>query len=157
MHSTHFILRLYGIRHKVKDHSDSERGNLLLPHGQLFLQKLFYTHHPRQDSIYHNLCYTCHGALTGMRNSSIALWRIDLITHCTMSEHSTMDYILLLKCRLMLKLAQRTHLRPRHCWNRVATIWNGDLEWFPSLCNDVATTDEIPADLWSHWKTQFAF
>ena len=30
-------LRLYGIRHMVKDHSDSERGNPLLPHGQLFL------------------------------------------------------------------------------------------------------------------------
>ena len=28
-HSTHFILRLYGVRHMVKDHSDSERGNLL--------------------------------------------------------------------------------------------------------------------------------
>ena len=24
-HSTHFILRLYGVRHLVKDHSDSER------------------------------------------------------------------------------------------------------------------------------------
>ena len=32
-----FYLRLYGIRHMVKDHSDSERGNLLLPHGLLFL------------------------------------------------------------------------------------------------------------------------
>ena len=27
-----FYLRLYGIRHMVKDHSDGERGNLLLPH-----------------------------------------------------------------------------------------------------------------------------
>ena len=27
-----FHLRLYGVRHMVKDHSDSERGNLLLPH-----------------------------------------------------------------------------------------------------------------------------
>ena len=27
-----FYLRSYGIRHKVKDHSDSEKGNLLLPH-----------------------------------------------------------------------------------------------------------------------------
>ena len=27
-----FYLRLYGIRHMVKDHSDSEKGNLLLPH-----------------------------------------------------------------------------------------------------------------------------
>ena len=35
-HSTHFILRLYGIRHMVTDHSDSERGNLLPPHGLLF-------------------------------------------------------------------------------------------------------------------------
>ena len=26
-HSTHFILRLYGVKHMVKDHSDSERGN----------------------------------------------------------------------------------------------------------------------------------
>ena len=35
-HSTHFILRLYGVRHMVKDHSDSERGNPLSPHGLLF-------------------------------------------------------------------------------------------------------------------------
>ena len=32
-----FYLRLYGVRHMVKDHSDSERGNLLPPHGLLFL------------------------------------------------------------------------------------------------------------------------
>ena len=51
-HSTHFIygymdgrkyfiydtfyLRLYGVRYMVKDHSDNERGNPLLPHGLLF-------------------------------------------------------------------------------------------------------------------------
>ena len=54
-HSTHFIygymkegnvlfndalntvyLRLYGFRYMVKDHSDSERGNPLPPHGLLF-------------------------------------------------------------------------------------------------------------------------
>ena len=28
-----FYLRLYGIRHMVKDDSDSERGNLLLPYS----------------------------------------------------------------------------------------------------------------------------
>ena len=37
MHSTHFI---YGYMasdiHMVKDHSDSEKGKLLLPHGLLF-------------------------------------------------------------------------------------------------------------------------
>ena len=31
-----FYLRLYGVGHMVKDHSYSERGNLLLPHGLLF-------------------------------------------------------------------------------------------------------------------------
>ena len=30
-------LRLYGVRHMVKDHSDSKRGNWLPPHGVLFL------------------------------------------------------------------------------------------------------------------------
>ena len=30
-----FYLRLYGVRHIVKDHSDSERGNPLPPHGLL--------------------------------------------------------------------------------------------------------------------------
>ena len=31
-----FSLRLYGVRHMVKDHTDSERGNPLLPNGLLF-------------------------------------------------------------------------------------------------------------------------
>ena len=30
-----FYLRLYGVRHMVKDHSDSEKGNPLLPHRLL--------------------------------------------------------------------------------------------------------------------------
>ena len=32
-----FYLRLYGVRHMVKDHSDSEKGNLLMPHRLLLL------------------------------------------------------------------------------------------------------------------------
>ena len=32
-----FYLRLYGVRHMVKDHSDSEKGNPLPPHRLLFL------------------------------------------------------------------------------------------------------------------------
>ena len=32
-----FYLRLYGVRHMVKDHSDCKKGNPLLPHGLLFL------------------------------------------------------------------------------------------------------------------------
>ena len=31
-----FHLRLYGVGHMVKNHSDSERGNPLPPHGLLF-------------------------------------------------------------------------------------------------------------------------
>ena len=31
-----FYLRLYGIGYMVKDHSDSEKGNPLPPHGLLF-------------------------------------------------------------------------------------------------------------------------
>ena len=31
-----FYLRLYGVRHMVKDHSDSEKGNPLPPHRVLF-------------------------------------------------------------------------------------------------------------------------
>ena len=31
-----FYLRLYGVGHMVKDHSDSERGNMLPPHRLLF-------------------------------------------------------------------------------------------------------------------------
>ena len=31
-----FYLRLYGVRHMVKNHTDSERGNPLPPHGLLF-------------------------------------------------------------------------------------------------------------------------
>ena len=31
-----FYLRLYGVRHMVKDHTDSERGNPLPPHRLLF-------------------------------------------------------------------------------------------------------------------------
>ena len=34
-HSTHFYLRLYDVRHMVKDHSDSEKGNPLPPHRLL--------------------------------------------------------------------------------------------------------------------------
>ena len=32
-----FYLRLYGMRHMVKDHSDSEKGNPLPPHRLLLL------------------------------------------------------------------------------------------------------------------------
>ena len=69
-----FYLRLYGIRHTVKDHSNSERGNPLLPHGYSFrlaARVLLYASSHRQDSTYHSLCYISRGALDGTRNSSM--------------------------------------------------------------------------------------
>ena len=63
-----FYLRLYGVRHMVKDHSDSEHMGYSL---RLTARVLLYASPHRQDSTYHRLCYTSHGALAGMRNSSM--------------------------------------------------------------------------------------
>ena len=71
-----FYLRLYGVRHMVKDHSDSEKGKPLPPHRLLLSinsKVLLYAPSHRQDSTYHSLCYTSRGALAGTRNSSMRL------------------------------------------------------------------------------------
>ena len=47
-----FYLQLYGVRHMVKDHSDSERGNPLSPHELLFL--IMYPFHVMCNKFY---CY----------------------------------------------------------------------------------------------------
>ena len=66
-----FYLRLYGVRHMVKDHSDSERGNPLPPLNVLLFpisnKGSFYAPSQRQDSTYNGLCYTSHGALAVTR------------------------------------------------------------------------------------------
>ena len=67
-HSTHFILRLHDVGHMVKDHSDSERGNLLPPHGLLFPINSKGSFICTIPQTYHSLC--C-GALAGTRNSSM--------------------------------------------------------------------------------------
>ena len=84
-----FYLRLYGVGHMVKDHSDSKRGNLL-PHSfQLAVRAILYAPSHRQDTTYHSLWYTSRGALAGMRNISMGEpWRIDPTTHRNMSERS---------------------------------------------------------------------
>ena len=54
-----FYLRLYGVRHMVKDHSDSEKGNPLPPHRLLLSIKSkgsFYMHHPT-DRIAHTTTF----------------------------------------------------------------------------------------------------
>ena len=54
MHSTHFI---YG--YMASDHSDSERGNLLLPHGLLFpiSSKGFFYIPQTTDRITHTMAF----------------------------------------------------------------------------------------------------
>ena len=70
-----FYLRLYSVRHMVKDHSDSERGNLLLPRGLLFLRLAtrvhLYSSSHRQDNTYHGLYNTSRGSHDGTRNRSM--------------------------------------------------------------------------------------
>ena len=54
-----FYLRLYGVKHMVKDHSDSKRGNPLPPHGLLFpiiSKGSFIMHHPT-DRITHTVAF----------------------------------------------------------------------------------------------------
>ena len=54
-----FYLRLYGVEHMVKDHSDSERGNPLPPHRLLFpisSKGSFYMHNPT-DRIAHTTAF----------------------------------------------------------------------------------------------------
>ena len=62
-----FYLRLYGVTHIVKDHSDSEREETRCSF-QLSVRVLVYTSSHRQDNTYHGLCYTSRGALAGTRN-----------------------------------------------------------------------------------------
>ena len=63
---TFFNLRLYGVGHMVKDHSENERGNPLPPQ-----QRFFYMHHPTDRIAHTSLCYTSCGALAGTRNCSM--------------------------------------------------------------------------------------
>ena len=63
-----FYLRLYGVRHMVKDHSDRERRNMGYSF-RLTTRVLLYASSHRQDNTCHGLYYTSHGALAGMRNS----------------------------------------------------------------------------------------
>ena len=87
-----FYLRLCGVGHMVKDHSDSERESSLPHMGysfQLAAMVLLYAPSHRQDSTYHGLCYTSRGTLFGTRNSSMGPPRsINPSIHHIMRERS---------------------------------------------------------------------
>ena len=80
-----FYLRLYGVRHMVKDHSDSERG--MGYSFRLAARVVLYAPSHRQDNTYHGLCYTSGGALAGTKNMGPP-WRINPTTHRITSERS---------------------------------------------------------------------
>ena len=85
MHSTHFILRLYDVRHMVKDHSDSERGNPLLPHGLIFpinSKGFFYMHHPT-DRIAHTTAFVTPVVEHWLEEINRDEWRITDRNHNT--------------------------------------------------------------------------
>ena len=67
------LTQLYGVGHMIKNHSNSERGNPLPPlHGLLIpisSKGSLYAPSNRQDSTYHDLCYTSRGALAGTKNN----------------------------------------------------------------------------------------
>ena len=86
-----FYLRLYGVRHMVKYHTDREREETRCRHMgysfRLTARSLLYAPSHRQDSIYDDLWYTSRGTLAGTRNNSMGpQWRIDPTTHRTISE-----------------------------------------------------------------------
>ena len=68
-----FYLRLFGIRHMVKGHSDNEETCCchMSYYFQLAARALLYATSHRQDSTYHSFCYTSHEALAGTRNNSM--------------------------------------------------------------------------------------
>ena len=76
-----------GVRPIVKDHSYSEKGNQLPPHG------LFYMHYKKQDNTYHSLCYTSCGTLDRIASNLMHChWKkiFYLMTHSTHFIHSYM-------------------------------------------------------------------
>ena len=70
-----FYLRLYGVRHMVKNHSDRREETCCCCHMsysfRLTARSLLYAPSHRQDSTYHSLCYTSDGAQAETRNSSM--------------------------------------------------------------------------------------
>ena len=56
-HSTHYIKRLYGVRHMVKENSDGDKGNQLPPHGLLFLISKGYLIYIIPDRITHTTAF----------------------------------------------------------------------------------------------------
>ena len=74
-----FHLRLYGVGHMVKNHSDSESGNSLPPHGLLFsINSKGSLHHPT-DRITHTTAFVT-PVVKHWLEREIAHWETKVIT-----------------------------------------------------------------------------
>ena len=87
-----FCLWLCGVRHMVKDHLDSERGNPLPPQRLLFPinSKLFYMHHPT-DRIAHTTTYVT-PVVEHWLEREIAQWVADVQHHITINKMCSVRY-----------------------------------------------------------------
>ena len=96
-HSTHFIYSYMAsdIWPKIIQIAREESHSSHMGYSfRLAARVLLYAPSHRQDSTYHGLWYTSHGALAGTRKSSMGPpWRIDPMIHRTRSEHLPWSYI----------------------------------------------------------------
>ena len=129
------------------------------------MNDVLYAPSHRQASIYHDLCYTSHEALAGMKNTVMGLlWGIDLTTHHTMSRCSTMElrfapcdvnkmwqYLYFVQCTL--------HSIVRHTVKLVGYGENNRGRCFPNLNTHWYTPGVlIPKDhRLSSWKNEKVF
>ena len=91
-----FYLWLFGVRHIVTTIQivrEETCCRYYTGYTILLVQMIFYKSPPhRQESAYHNLCYTSRGALAGSRNVLMDTpIRMDPTTHHTMSRRSTTE------------------------------------------------------------------
>ena len=97
-----FYLRLYGVTHMVKDHSDS---CCHIGYSFRLAARVLYASSHRQDNTYHSLCYTSRGALAGTRNSSMGpphgLRQIETHTHT-----HTHSKVLIMNCKGLASLVR---------------------------------------------------
>ena len=109
--------------HMVKDHSDSERWNLLPPYGLLFLissKGYFIMHHPT-DKIAHTMVFVI-PVMKHWLEWEIAQWRIDPMTHHTMSERSyhraTSHFLLSFRMHIIISIRWPRNYISDKCVNK---------------------------------------
>ena len=135
----------------VKDHSVRDKNPLLPLHGVLFLIN-FYMHNPT-DRIAHTSTSinTSHGALAGMRNSSMSPpWEIDPTTHhCIISKCFTTE----LHLTPWLELGLAINNNMIHGWAVTGTGPQGAFYTSGPCCSHIPLLDR-PNIIWQYIHSQ---